>query len=408
MLILRLASRNLFRQVRRNALSMVSIIMGVFVIVMGTGFARGINENVIRGQIDSASGHVSAVPKDYPTAGFRHPVEDAFALPSEAATWLDENTTAWTPRILAAPRAIHKRDAMRVRLIGAGPRDAEVFHRRDWKVQGAYPTPDGTQILVGKLPAKLLRVGVGDVVTLETRTVDGAMNAMRYQVSGILESGNPLIDNVAMFLPLEVADQLLAADGRVTQVAAMVENRNDHAALVAGMRERIPGIEVRTWQSEVRELIELGEVRERMFNFIGLALLLMAATGIANTILMAAFERVGEIGTLRSMGLQRRGVVAMFALEGFWMGLVGGVIGIVSSGAICWHYSHNGIDMMSLIEAKADQMSNMPVSAMLYIDFSVGTLGMALAVAVGVAVLASIYPALSASNISPAEAVRPR
>ena len=86
MLILRLATRNLFRQAKRNILSMVSIIMGVFIIVLGTGFAMGLNENVIRGYIDTVSGHVLVVPADYPTSGFRHPVSNAYTVDAETKT----------------------------------------------------------------------------------------------------------------------------------------------------------------------------------------------------------------------------------------------------------------------------------------------------------------------------------
>ena len=51
MLVFRLAARNLFRQARRNVLSMVSIVLGVFIIIAGTGFARGFNENAIRADL---------------------------------------------------------------------------------------------------------------------------------------------------------------------------------------------------------------------------------------------------------------------------------------------------------------------------------------------------------------------
>ena len=102
MLVFRIATRNLFRQFRRNVLSMVSIIMGVFVIVAGRGFQNGLNENMIRAQIDSGSGHVMAVPADYPTKGFRQPVADAFPLPDATRTWLDEHTTSCTGRASSA------------------------------------------------------------------------------------------------------------------------------------------------------------------------------------------------------------------------------------------------------------------------------------------------------------------
>jgi putative ABC transport system permease protein len=408
MLVWKMATRNLTRQVGRNALSMVSIIFGVFIIVLGRGFQGGMTENMIRAQIDAGSGHVISVPADYPTTGLRHPVEDALTLTDGDRAWLDGNTTAWTERLIVAPRVIKGRKAMRARLIGVSPTDEAVFPRVDWQVEGAFPAVGAGEILIGTGPAKLLKVGLGDVLTLETRTVDGAMNAMRYTVSGIVRSGNPVIDNINLYLPLQDADALLAAGGRITHVASLLEGRDASRteAYAAAVTAQLADSEARTWQAEVAGLMESNEIRQVMFDIMGLALMLMAATGIANTVLMAAYERVREIGTLRSMGLQRTGVLGMFALEGFWMGLIGGLIGITAAGSITAHYAKNGINMIELMGAKADAMSSVPVAAMLYMDFSVPTMVAAVVVAVVVAMGASVYPALTASRVSPADAVR--
>lgn len=408
MLIVKMATRNLLRQFSRNAISMVSIIFGVFVIVLGRGFQGGMTENMIRAQIDSASGHVVAVPADYPTAGLRHPIEDTLTLTDDGRAWLDGNTAAWTERILVAPRVIKGRKSMRARLIGVSDTDESVFPRDGWRIEGAYPQVGSGEILLASGPAQLLKVEVGDVLTLETRTVDGAMNAMRYVVSGILSTGNPVIDNLNLYLPMADADTLLAANGRVTHVASLLTGRSASRtdAFAAAVTAEISDSEARTWQSEIAGLMQTNQARQTMFDVIGIALMLMAATGIANTVLMAAYERVREIGTLRSMGLQRTGVLGMFALEGFWMGLIGGLIGISAAGAITAHYATNGINMVELMGAKADAMSNVPVAAMLYMEFSIPTMVAAVTVAVLVAVGASLYPALTAARVSPAEAVR--
>ena len=408
MLIVRLATRNLFRQAKRNVLSMVSIIFGVFIIIIGSGFALGLNENAIRAQIDSVSGHVLVLPEEYPTSGFRHPVSNAFSIDQDTQTWLNENTKAWTSRIVATPRAIKGYESMRVRLMGMSDNDEQVFPRDMWNIEGALPQKGNDQILVATKPAQLLGLKLGDVLTLESRTVDGAMNAMRYEVSGIVSTGNPMFDNLGVFMPIDTADTLIAANGRVTHVASLVNDRDQNQTFASNVQSKMQKNVVRTWQEETKELVEIGYLRTKMFNIMGFALLLMAATGIANTVLMAAFERVAEIGTLRSMGLKKSGVLLMFAVEGLWLGIFGGLIGVVSAGSICAHYSQNGIDMMALIEGKTDQMGNIPISAILYMDFSYDTITFAFTAAVITSVLASIYPAYAASKISPSQAVRPR
>lgn len=404
-MLVKMALRNLTRQVGRNVISMASIIAGSFVIVIGWGFASGLDENAIRGQIDSVSAHAMVVPADYPESGLAHPVDDAFHLAESDRSWLDTKTEHWTARIIAVPRVIKGRDAMKVRWVGAAPDDESVFPRDSWKIEGRWPS-DG-EILLAAKPADLLEAGVGDVVTVEHRTVDGGLNAMRFSVSGVLRTGNPMIDNIGAFSTLNSVDEFLRAQGRVTHVATKLADRDQSLAFAEVLAERFEGQTVRTWQAEVASLLEAGQLRIQMFATFGFALLLMAATGIANTVLMAAFERVREIGTLRSMGLQRLGVVVLFGIEGALLGLVGGTLGAGMAGGVNAYYSVNGIDMTALIQGKAEVMSNVPIAATLYLGSSWEVLVVAVVVAVVVSILASVYPALTASNFSPAEAVRP-
>ena len=114
MLLLRMATRNLFRQVGRNILSMISIVLGVFVMVTGAGFANGLDENAIRGFIDE-SGHVEVVPADYPITGLNHPIDALFQIDEDDRAWLDEHTEAWTSRVILSPNLVKGRDAVRVR-----------------------------------------------------------------------------------------------------------------------------------------------------------------------------------------------------------------------------------------------------------------------------------------------------
>ena len=109
---------------------------------------------------------------------------------------------------------------------------------------------------------------------------------------------------------------------------------------------------------------------------------------------------------MRALGMTRAGVITMFATEGGWMGLVGGVIGAFFGGLLTWYYNVNGLDMYALMGAKADLTSDYPVAAILYFDFSPSALGVSVLVAVIVAILASLYPAILASQMQPADAVR--
>lgn len=407
MFLLSLGLRNLSRQWGRNAFSLVSIVAGVAVIILGRGFITGMKENVIRAQIDTLSGHVLALPTDYPTRAMEHPVDGLLRLSADDATWLDAHAT-WTTRVLFVPTVVSGVDAMRVRAIAYDPeRDASVFPRDSWQLEGEIPTRDG--VLASTGIAEVLGLKLGDSLVLKARTTGGALNALALPIKGLVKTGNPMMDRGGIFLPAEQAKALIdpmeegmPASHLVLRLPQRARAPEVASALSAQLGRRA---RVSTWEMEVKDIVQIQDLRQKMMDFLALALLLIAATGIANTVLMGAYERVREIGTLRALGLTPRGVLGLFLIEGFFLGLLGSGLGTLLGGAMVWRFSQVGLDMTA-ITAKNEAVNNLPFSAILYLDFSWITLGGAFAVGVLISVLASLYPAHLASQLLPADAVR--
>jgi putative ABC transport system permease protein len=408
MMLLRLGLRNVLRQWRRNLLSIVSIIAGVFVLILGRAFVHGLNENIIRAQIDSLSGHVMAVPGDYPTFGIQNPVDHLLTLDEATRAWLDGNARAWTTRVLFVPRAIKGRDAMRIRVIGFDPaRDEAVFPRDSWRLDGVVPSK-ADEILLSTGVGRILGVAKGDTIVLEARTAAGAMNALEVKVSGVLTTNNPILDQLGAFAPMALVDSLVQPDGKWSHLAVRLGDRGDADPVAAELRTRLKDARVTTYAQEAADLLSVQELRQRMFDILALALMAISATGIANTVLMATYERVREIGTLQALGMTRRSLVVLFVTEGLLLGALGAALGAGLGAATAHHYSVRGIDLSSMI-AKASEgggYENVSFSTMLYLDWSVPTALGAFAFGVVVALLASLYPAVFASRLSPAESVR--
>jgi putative ABC transport system permease protein len=401
--LVQLALRNLLRNTRRTLLSMAAVIAGVAVLILGQGAIGGIEENIIRAQVDALSGHVLIRPVEYPTLGIQHPVDHLFGVDAALSSWLDANTTAWTTRVMFAPRLVHKADSMRVRAIGFDPvRDPTVFPRGTWNVHFADPPVEGG-VLVSQGVARVLDVHPGDSVTMEGRTPAGAINALEMPVSGVYTAGNSALDRFTVFVPMALTADMLRNEDKVSHVIARLPSRDDSEPVAMRLREVAPaGTDVVTWQQETHDMIEVQKIRRTALDFLVIALMGMSALGIANTVLMAAYERVREIGTLRAMGMTRANVVAMFVIEGASMGLIGGVVGAALGGGLTWWYSTRGIDLSGAMK----DMGNLAISSMLYFQWSSLVVVLAVVFGVTIAVIASIWPALVASNMQPADAVR--
>lgn len=404
MTTLRLATRNLQRSPRRTVLTMSAIIAGVGVFILGEGFVSGLTENVIVAAIEGTVGHVLARPAGYPTQPGQHPVDELLEITPAAKQLLDTEAEAWTTRTYFAPTVASGADALRAVAIGFDPaRDPRVFSRETWKIRGALPQADQKAITVSPRVARLLDLQVGSRVILQVRTHRGAMNALDVAVSGILTTSNPALDSLGIFVPAALTRELLATD-LSSHLSVKLNSRNAAESFRDALATALgPSASVVTWRTETEDLVRLQDVRRRALDLVMAILMALAAFGIVNTILMAAYERVREIGTLRSLGMTERGVLQLFVLEGLLMGVVGSVLGALWGSALTYYWSQHPIDFSKQIEQTGGTYS---VSALVYTHLSPSVVLVTVSLGVLVAMVASIYPARVASRMSPADAVR--
>ncbi len=407
MFLFRFAFLNLFRNPRRTALSLVSVVAGVAVYIFGQGAIGGVKENVLRAQIDSVSSHVQMLPADYPTDMMSQPIDGLYEVDSEASSWLDESAEAWTPRVMFSPDAIYKADSLRVKGIGFAPTDEDVFPRKGWKIAGKVPVTAADGVLVGKGPANLLDIEPGDWITVRARTVSGAINALQIPVAGVVSTGSPIVDSAAILFPWELSNQLIRHGESTSHLHVRLHDRDTADSYGAELGTRIgEHVQHQTFISETAEIMRLQDLRQRILNFVAFSLLAIAATGIANTILMAAYERFREIGTLQAMGMNRASVIQLFLIEGGYLGVLGGLIGGAIGGSAVYYWSTVGIDLTSMLESTGDVNNNIPFSAMLYFEFRPDVVVFGVLIGLLIALGSSVYPAIVASRMNPADAVR--
>lgn len=405
MLTMRLALRNLLRSLRRSLLTMIAVVAGIGVFILGEGFISGVEENIKVASIDGLNGHVLARPAGYPREGLQHPVDELLSIDDEARRLLDTQTRAWTERLIFSPVAATGEDHIRVRAIGYDPeRDPKVFSRRLWRIEGGEPDADLDQILVTRGVADLLDLEAGDQLTLQVRTHQGALNALGVSVSGIVSTGLANIDLFGVLVPLPLAQRLVAAE-RPTHLSVRLDSR-DGAEIFGNRLAAALGDQagIITWQEDSHDLLAMQSIRRRGLQFVVAILLVLAGFGMANTILMAAHERVREIGTLRSMGMTMGGVVGLFVVEGLIMGIAGSVLGALWGGGLTAWWAANPMDMGDIIEGVGG--GNMAISALVYTRFSMSTILIGIVWGIVISTLATLYPARVASHMPPAEAVR--
>jgi putative ABC transport system permease protein len=130
---------------------------------------------------------------------------------------------------------------------------------------------------------------------------------------------------------------------------------------------------------------------------VGSVALLVAALGIANTLLMAVLERYQEIGICKAIGASDGDLVVLFLTEAGIIGLFGGLGGLLLGTAVSY-----GLEIAVNVYARSQGASG-PINVF---AFPLGLLSGTVLFAIAVSVLAGVYPALLAARVDPIRALR--
>lgn len=158
-----------------------------------------------------------------------------------------------------------------------------------------------------------------------------------------------------------------------------------------------PGYYSRDWIRMNRNLFAALKL-EKLAMFVILALIvLVAAFNIVSTQIMNVIEKEREIAILKAMGATRSGIMSIFMIQGFLIGLIGTAIGLIG-GTLTGYL----MDRYEIIKLPADvyYLSHLPAQ-MNPLDFAVVTIS-----AVLISFAATLYPAWQASKLDPVEPLR--
>jgi putative ABC transport system permease protein len=163
----------------------------------------------------------------------------------------------------------------------------------------------------------------------------GMPNAMTMSVRKIFNRPTKELDNQSVKLDIRRASELLfpGEELKVTSILVLLKQTADLPVVVARLRELVAGgkldVDFRTW-TELRPFYnQLTQMFRAMFTFMFCIIAVIVIFTIYNTLSTGIAERIPEIGTLRAMGVTRAGIRKTFLLEGMFLGLIGGILGVL-------------------------------------------------------------------------------
>ncbi len=260
-------------------------------------------------------------------------------------------------------------------------------------------------ILLGKEMALRLGVEAGDPVTVasfESARIGatGIMPRLRkFHVAGVFESGMYEFDSSLGIATLDAARDVFDIREGVTGVAIRLDAMHRAPEIGDRLAERLgsPPYRANNWIELNRNLFSWMQTEKEVMFLILALIVLVAAFNIASTLIMRVMEKTREIGVLKSMGVDRGGVMGIFVCEGMYIGVVGTAVGLALGLGVAI-----ALDRWYPLRLPGDVyfIETLPVRVEA-LDVALVTVA-----ALAISLAATLYPSWHASRLDPVEAIR--
>ena len=403
-----IACRDLGRNRRRSLLTLVAVALGLALLVVVSSLVEGEMAGALENSIHLQTGHVQIRAASYEEGKLSLAWEDLLdgsqALAAQAQT-LEEVRIA-TPVLWASGILGARDDSVGVQVVGIDPLSEAYAPIQDALVAGAFLSADDREgILLGQRLAESLGLTVGGQVNLLVSTADEQPDEAVFTIRGLFATGIPSYDETTIFLPLSKAQAFTRTEDRASAIFILLNRDEDAESVAAALRAPeayAREVHTLTWRDLNQVLLQAVEMSAGFMSVMNLVVLAVVAVVIANTLLMAVFERTREMGILAALGMKGRQILLMFVLEAGALGLAGIAAGLLLGGLGVAYFATVGLHVGEATAAS----SGMAMGTTIYARFPLSDVVSLSLTGLIITLLASLYPAWMAARLEPVEALR--
>ena len=403
-IILRLAWRNLWRQPRRTWLTVGAMVFSNALLVFMISIQFGTYELMIDNTLKAFTGHIQVQAPGYKDdLKMRQVVPGARSLASTMRRELGLETIA--ARAAAFVLASSEERTYGLQIYGVEPQFESFVSTIPGLIRdGRYlDDPDASEIVIGKVLARNLRVSLGDELTLLGSGRDGSFAAAIATVVGIFDSGLPDLDRSIAEVPLGFFQDVFYMEGAGHQVVVAAPDLASVELLKPRVEAIAPaGLVVHDWDALQPGLKQAIQADLSSAFFMYGVLVILVSFSVLNTQLMSVLERTHEFGITMSLGIAPGRLGRLVILETAMMGLLGLALGALIGGIVTEWFGYTGFSFPGM----AEMALNFNLPARFFPQATPLTLFLGPSIVFVGAMLASIYPAVRLHWLEPVEAMR--
>lgn len=408
--LLSLAWKNLWRNRRRTLITLSALGLSLFLLQTFHNLSFGVYAQMVDSGVRAGSGHIALYRGDY--AQSRDEQLSFAEAGLSAAIAREPGVRASLPRVYLPGLAQSSRESRGILLMGIDPA-AEAVVNPFWKnlpEEERIADPEGREALVGSRLLNELKLEIGNkfVVTVQHR--DGELTSELLRVRGVLRTGLKEIDGSMVMVGRQRAAAMAGIPGEIHELAVILERAGDQSHLLprlATLAEKDPQVRAVPWEVAMPNLSDAIRLDYAGQKFIFAVILLIVTIGVVNTLLMTVMERIREFGVLLAIGATPGRLRLMIWHEALLLGLLAMVLGTLLGAAATWYLVEQGLDLRTLLPAGLE-FGGVVFDPVLRAAWDLPWMARMGLYVVGLCLLASIYPAIKAARIPPAEAMRHR
>jgi len=311
--------------------------------------------------------------------------------------------TDWASRIRVPAVVTSEQESRGVTLFGIDPgaeRDISFVAASIADGRNLADAADDGAVIGLKL-ADVLETGLGKRIVIMSQDPHNEIADRGFRVVGLFDASLDVQEESAIFIGRTAVQDMLGTGDRVNEIVVQGNDYRNVAPLLEEVRQVAgPGLEVLPWYELDHYLGSMMNVMDGFVLVWMIVIFLALSFGLVNTLVMAVFERVREIGLMLALGMRPSSILGQVVIESLLLLS----IGLVAGNVLAWASVVPLTDGIN-ISIVAEGMEMFGAASVLYPELTARDVLLANAVVVGLGILASLSPAWRASRYQPIEAI---
>ncbi len=398
----RLAWRYLWRNHRRTIIMVGAIAVGTWAMIFMTALTRGMVDQMVHDGISALPGHVQIHDPEFlddPSIANRVALDDE----QLAERFANAGFRGWASRVRVPAVITSERESRGVTLLGIDPVAERDFSFVDYDaVEGRFlDSADDSGIVIGAKLANTLETEVGKRIVIMSQDPENDIADRGFRVVGLFTASMPSFEDGFVFVGKTTAQKMLRIGSATTEVFFVGEDYRDVEPTYEKVAAAVDdSVDVKRWYEVDTYLGTMLRVMDGFVLIWVVVIFLALSFGLVNTLVMAVFERVREIGLMMALGMRPGMILGQIIIESMLLLAIGLAIGDVLAWASVQPIK-DGLD----ISVVAEGMEMMGASSVLYPKLYLYDVVLANVVVMILGFLASLSPAWRASRYEPVEAI---